>query len=231
MFFALRPSRAILSDVNRDLIETYQAIGKDWRLVSAGLRKHQKLHSRGYYYRVRSSKPRNPARRAARLIYLNRTCWNGLHRVNRRGLFNVPIGTKTAVCLPTDNFERTHALLSGARMMVSDFEPVVDMAGEGDLVFADPPYKIPSHENGFSKYSEKLFGWTDQIRLRDSLQRAKERGVFVVATNADHPSIRRLYGEGFRVRALQRPSVIASNPRYRQAIRELLITANEVDPR
>lgn len=140
----------------------------------------------------------------------------------------MPIGTKTSVCLPTDDFAQTHTLLNTARLIASDFEDVVDLADRGDLLFVDPPYKTLSKETGFAKYNDKLFAWSDQIRLRDCLERARERGAVIVATNADHPSVRKLYAKGFRTRSLRRPSVIASNPRYRQTTRELLITANEV---
>jgi DNA adenine methylase len=228
MFFALRPKRAILSDLNKDLIDTYRAISKDPDSVSAALRKHQCLHSKRHYYRVRSSRPRTVACKAARLIYLNRTCWNGLYRVNTRGQFNVPIGTKTSVCLPTDDFAQTRTLLSTASLIASDFERVIDMAGRRDLLFVDPPYGTVSNASSFAKYHQKLFGWSDQIRLRDCLKRAKQRGAFVVATNVDHASVRNLYAKDFRITSLQRASVIASDPRHRQATRELLITGHEV---
>jgi DNA adenine methylase len=228
MFFALQPKKAILADLSLELVETYDAIRIDWSSVLKTLRKHHRCHSRDYYYHVRSSSPENPTDRAARLIYLNRTCWNGLYRVNRQGKFNVPIGTKTEVCLPTDDFERVHQLLSRARLIGSDFEQVIEMAKSGDLLFVDPPYTTLHSENGFVKYNEKLFSWSDQVRLRDCLTRARQRGVSIIATNADHVSIRKLYCKGFSIQSLRRASVIASNSHYRQATRELLITAGEV---
>jgi DNA adenine methylase len=227
MFFALQPRRAVLSDLNRELIEAYRAIRSDWKAVAKALKKHHVLHSRDHYYRVRSDATRSVTNRAAKLIYLNRTCWNGLYRVNKRGEFNVPIGTKTRVCLPTDDFERIHKLLGPVRLVSCDFERVIETASAGDLVFADPPYTTAHSANGFIKYNETLFGWSDQIRLRDALSRARDRGAFIIATNANHPSIRGLYKDGFSTRPLVRSSVIAADPLFRQTTRELLITAGD----
>ena len=229
MFFALQPPRAILADANAELIRTYRAIKNDWRGVERALRKHHLRHSRQHYYYVRASVPNDPHERAARLIYLNRTCWNGLYRrVNlQKGKFNVPIGTKTRVCLPMIPIQ-IHQLLSRAKLLKSDFEQVIAMAKTGDFLFVDPPYTTLHNENGFVKYNEKLFSWQDQIRLRDCLLLASQRGVAFVATNADHRSIRQLYSKHFLVQSLRRSSVIASDSRYRQQTRELLITTREV---
>jgi DNA adenine methylase len=224
LYFALQPARAILADLNLELIQTYLAIKDDWRRVAEVLRRHHLRHSRDYYYRVRASRPTGLTERAARLVYLNRTCWNGLYRVNRRGQFNVPIGTKTQVCLTTDDFERVHRLLRGARLVQSDFERIIKMAKSGDFLFVDPPYTTLHNDNGFIKYNEKLFSWSDQVRLRNSLVDAQKRGVFFIATSADHQSIRHLYREGFRIRSVQRASLIAADSDHRQSVRELLIT-------
>jgi DNA adenine methylase len=121
---------------------------------------------------------------------LNRTCFNGIYRVNLRGAFNVPKGTKSAVVLPTDDFSEAQRLLRRAKLLDGDFEEVIDQAQSGDLVFADPPYTVRHNNNGFIKYNEKLFSWDDQERLARVLTRAAKRGVKVVATNADHREIR-----------------------------------------
>ena len=231
MFFGLQPTRAILSDLNPELIATYRAIKKNWHEVRTALKRHHGRHTPNYYYRMRSKTIADPIERAARFVYLNRTCWNGLYRVNKQGAFNVPVGTKTSVCLSSDDFEHVHSLLRHARLISSDFEQVIAMAGSGDFVFADPPYTTLHSNNGFVKYNEKLFAWADQVRLHSCLLRAQQRGATVVATNADHSSIRDLYSGTFHVRALRRASVIASDSKYRQDIGELLITAGEVKPK
>lgn len=227
VFFHLAPRRAILSDLNVDLMETYAALRDCWEDVAGFLSRHQRKHSSTYYYEIRSSKPRTVASRAARFIYLNRTCFNGLYRVNQKGEFNVPKGTKTAVILDTDNFEKVADLLSNAALLSTDFESVIDSAQSEDLVFADPPYTVMHALNGFLKYNEVLFSWRDQIRLAECLARAAQRGVTVVSTNADHPSVRKLYEETFNIRRLQRNSLISGKSTHRRVVGELLITSTE----
>lgn len=159
VFFHLEPDRAILSDTNDELIGTDAAIRDHRARLEAALRRHHARHSEGHYYRVRDSSPESIGTRAARMIYLNRTCFNGIYRVNRDGRFNVPKGTKSSVILDTDDFTAAARLLAAADLRTSDFEPVIDEASEGDFVFADPPYTVSHNNNGFVKYSEKLFSW------------------------------------------------------------------------
>lgn len=225
MFFSLLPARAVLADLNADLIETYSALQRDWQTVSRLLRTYQDLHSPSFYYTMRSSTPRGQSTRAARLIYLNRTCWNGLYRVNLHGHFNVPIGTKQNVVLKADNFPAISRALQTALLRTSDFESIVRRAQPSDFIFADPPYVTAHSNNGFLKYNETLFSWNDQVRLKECLHTAARRGVLVMATNADTPSIRQLYAEGFTVRSLSRQSVVAAAADKRAMTRELVITS------
>ncbi len=225
LFFALQPKEAILSDLNANLIEAFSVVKDDWEMVAAALRRYHRLHSASFYYRIRESRPRSEVMRAANFIYLNRTCWNGLYRVNTRGQFNVPIGTKKNVVLDTDDFCRASALLKGAKLIASDFESVIHRARRGDLVFADPPYVTAHSQNGFLKYNEKLFNWNDQVRLMKCLRSAKKNGVQIVATNADTPSIRKLYEKWFTVRTITRSSIIAASPARRGTSNELVITS------
>lgn len=223
MFFGLHPARALLSDCNVELIETYKAIADDWQAVHAHLRRHDRLHSKAHYYSVRDQRPRNAATRAARFIYLNRTCWNGLYRVNRQGVFNTPIGTKTRAILATDDFEAVANLLRRAHLVAGDFETQIDAANEGDLIFADPPYTVRHQYNGFVKYNEQLFSWADQERLCAALARAKDRGANVICTNADHWSIRELYERDFKIFPLERYSSIAGAGGTRGRYAEVVI--------
>src|SRR5690606_34900787 len=105
------------------------------------------------------------------------TCFNGLYRVNLKGEFNVPVGAKTSVLLPDDDFELVGKWLKEVKFTSEDFETIIDQAGIGDFVFADPPYTVRHNNNGFIKYNENLFSWADQVRLRDALFRAKGRGA------------------------------------------------------
>lgn len=225
VFFALQPENAVLSDLNAELIDTFLAIREDWKGVTRLLEKHQRLHSKGHYYSTRSSRPRKPAARAARFIYLNRTCWNGLYRVNLRGQFNVPKGTKKMVLLETDDFEKVHRLLQKTELKASDFEPVIETARAGDVVFADPPYITAHANNGFVKYNERLFSWKDQIRLKNSLLRAAKRGAFVLSTNSCTSAIKRLYEGTFNITTATRASVIASSSLNRGVRTEMIITS------
>ena len=102
VFFHLQPQNALLGDSNKELVDTYRAIKSEWKLVYRYLRAHHTKHSKEYYYQIRKSRPISSASKAARFIYLNRTCWNGLYRVNLSGVFNVPIGTKSTVVFADD---------------------------------------------------------------------------------------------------------------------------------
>lgn len=225
VFFALRPKKAILADSNAELIQTYRAIRADPDAVKKGLQVHAERHSKKHYYATRDQSLKNRFTRAARFIYLNRTCWNGLYRVNSDGEFNVPKGTKSQVILPSDNFGGIALALKNAVLRVSDFRKTIALATEGDLVFADPPYTVHRNQNGFIKYNKRLFSWDDQIALRDSLEQAQTRGAIVISTNASHISIRGLYKD-FSIKALNRASVISSDSSFRGTYKELLITAN-----
>lgn len=223
VFFRMRPKRAILSDRNQRLIETYEALRDEHCAVKNLLYRYDCLHSVDHYYKVRSQKLRSRAARAAQLIYLNRTCWNGLYRVNRQGTFNVPIGTKTKVVLESDAFDEVAELLSGVTLRTCDFAESFSGAGRGDFVFVDPPYTVKHDNNGFIKYNEGLFSWADQIRLRDCIEAAIGRGANVLLTNAYHPSVRALYkhiGEHEKVR---RASVIAASADNRRECYELVV--------
>jgi DNA adenine methylase len=227
IFFGVDCGSAILADVNGDLIDTYRAIKEDWRSVTKKLTHHAKRHSAEYYYAQRAARPRALSARAARFIYLNRTCFNGIYRVNLKGEFNVPIGTRASVLLDTDNFERTSKLLQCADLRVSDFQPVLESARKGDFVFVDPPYTVAHNTNGFLKYNEQIFSWNDQLRLRKTLLRLSQRGIEFILTNADHPSIVELYSDDFCVRRVSRNSAVGSLATYRNRVTELLICARK----
>jgi DNA adenine methylase len=226
IFFSLQPNAAVLSDLNPDLINAYVSIRDHSDKVNTALRQHHRRHSKDYYYEMRAKAMRARHTRAAQFIYLNRTCWNGLYRVNLAGNFNVPIGTKTKVILETDNFPVTANMLNRAKLHCRDFEETINESREKDVIFADPPYTIHHNHNGFVKYNENIFSWQDQIRLRDALVRAVARGCKVIMTNANHECVRDLYSEGFSLTPLSRMSVIAGSSSARKAYEELLIVSN-----
>jgi len=190
------------------------------------MRNHHDAHGSDYYYGVRSSIPEDRVARAARTMYLNRTCWNGLYRVNLKGVFNVPIGTKSSVVFEHDDFHGISTQLLAADIRCCDFEETISEAQIGDFLFVDPPYTVRHNMNGFIKYNENLFSWNDQIRLRHAVAAAIERGAAIVVTNADHDSVRELYEDICDYRSVVRASVLASETARRGKTTEALFSAN-----
>lgn len=224
VFFSMpQISSFILSDINSDLVNCYEAIRNNFLAVEKHLHVHHVNHSKDYYYQVRDSQPREPSKKAARFLYLNRTCFNGLYRVNRQGRFNVPIGTKSNVLLDNDNFSEISARLNQGILLNQDFEVTLSMAGKGDFVFIDPPYTVNHNLNGFIEYNEKIFRWEDQIRLKNSIVSALNRGAMITVTNADHQSIRELYADVCNFQKLERNSVIAGKISHRKITSEILM--------
>jgi len=223
VFAHYRPPNALLSDLNAELIGVYSAIRANPTGIVRKLVEHQKHHGREHYYRVRSITYDDPVDAAARFIYLNRTCFNGIYRVNQRGEFNVPIGSRSSVIFDSDDFVGWSHLLKQAEIRTCDFEESIASAGAGDFVFADPPYVVKHNLNGFRKYNEALFSWSDQERLARVLCDAAERGVRVVATNANHPSVSLLYPEIFHRIPATRGSCVAGSAANRGTTEELIL--------
>jgi DNA adenine methylase len=225
VFFHVNPKQALIGDLNEDLITAYRGVQQNpaavWRLLT----RHHLKHTPDYYYEIRDNySPRGLSEKAARIVYLNRTCFNGIYRVNKFGRFNVPVGSKANVLLDTDDFKAVATALKRVEIRESDFEPLVDEAGEGDFVFLDPPYTVRHNRNGFIKYNEKLFSWDDQERLAKAATRAAERGALVVETNASHETIERLYRKDtFRFKTVSRYSVISATNASRKEFEELVI--------
>jgi DNA adenine methylase len=225
VFFHLQPAQSLLGDTNPDLIAAYRGIKQNWKGVVKSLQYHSRQHSDEHYYAIRGRRPTEDIPRASRMIYLNRTCFNGIYRVNLRGEFNVPRGTKDAIMLDSDHFDLMAKLLEGADIRVADFEVLINEAQAGDFVFADPPYTVRHNFNGFVKYNEKLFSWQDQERLAEALIRAKRRGVHILSTNASHSSIRELYDDyGFNLITTSRYSSISASSKHRKQFDELIIS-------
>ena len=223
IFFSQPSVPFVIADLNPELINCYKAIQSDWKKVENLLRTHQKCHSDQYYYQMRDYKPRLESTRAARFIYLNRTCWNGLFRVNLKGKFNVPRGTKNTVLFETDDFENISERLQSGTIICQDFEKTLSIAGEGDFVFIDPPYTVKHNLNGFLKYNEKIFSWEDQKRLKVMAVSAANRGAKITITNANHDSVKELYKGTGEIVKIERNSVIAGNSAHRGITSEILV--------
>jgi len=225
VFFHMQPDHAILSDANGRLIETYQAIKENHKLIEKHLRQHQRDHSKDHYYETRAKSFQSKFTRAAQFIYLNRTCWNGLYRENKKGMFNVPIGTKNNVLLKTDDFAAVSNSLKNVILLNQDFQNTITHAEEGDFIFVDPPYTVAHNNNGFVKYNQNIFSWQDQERLMSSLSEAKLRGAKILMTNANHGSIHALYDKFGTEYALSRRSVISGLNKGRNSTSEYCVSS------
>jgi DNA adenine methylase len=227
VFFRIRPQQAILGDINTDLVSAYNAMKANWQNLLTSLQDHQRLHCTKHFYQVRDRKPQDVLSQASRMIYLNRTCFNGIYRVNTKGEFNVPIGNRNEVLHEDDNFQAISGALQHAEIRNADFEVLIDEAVADDFLFVDPPYTVRHNMNGFIKYNEKLFSWEDQERLATALERARMRGVQIVSTNANHYSIRDLYDrEDFELIEVSRFSPVSASGQSRKDFEELVILSN-----
>jgi len=220
LFFAVQPALASLSDKNTDLISAYSQVRNHPQSVINCLK--GLTNSEEGYYLVRSAAPTSEAERAARLIYLSTLSFNGIHRVNLKGEFNVPYSYKTHVtpCVP-EKINTASVLLRKATIKCQDFEEAVKPARRGDLVYLDPPYTVAHGNNGFLKYNAKIFSWDDQRRLAQIAHELASNGCAVVVSNANHSSIRDLYRD-FRVLQIERYSVIAASGKFRRRIIECI---------
>lgn len=223
VYFFLKPEKAILSDLNSDLINAYNSIKNNPEKLLDLLKKHQLKHSKDYYYQVRNSKPRLDLSKAARFIYLNRASFNGIYRVNKNGIFNVPYGNKSKILHENESFQQLSKILENTKIINSDFEKIIDMAKKNDFLFVDPPYTVAHNNNGFVSYNEKIFSWDDQIRLFNSLKKAKNKGVKIMLTNANHSSIRELYENDFKFIEVSRYSSVSGLSAHRKKYSELII--------
>lgn len=223
LFFGLQPQRAVLGDSCHPLIEAFVAVRDDVNRVLGHLSLLKP--DRETYYQVRHRHSRGRFKRTADFMFLNKTCWNGLYRVNSRGQFNVPFGSpKSPTLVDPSNLRSCSRLLRSTELefRVGDFEQTLDGVGPCDLVYLDPPYVTRHNNNGFVDYNEVLFSWDDQLRLAGIARSLVERGAHVVTTNAFHDEVIDLY-EGFQLRALERKSTLASDTSKRGRVKEAIL--------
>ena len=223
LFFLLCPTRASLSDKCSELIDVYKAVRDDASSIIRYLRPMKP--DRQLFYAMRDRRSRGRLKRAAEFMYLNKTCWNGLYRVNADGRFNVPFGMpKTDFIADFGNLRACARALQcdGIELQSCDFERSLADVEPGDLVYLDPPYVTRHDNNGFVDYNEVLFSWEDQKRLAKRALQLADSGVFVIVTNAHHREVLELY-RGFKWRTLARTSTLASNSGRRGCVKEALL--------
>ncbi len=222
VFFGATPSRAVLSDINAELITAYQAVRDRVGDVIAELHALEPA-SRERYYEVRRWNWRElpPARACARLLFLNRNGFNGLYRVNRGGQFNVPFGgASRPVAEATLRSSSTE--LRRARIDAANVFDILADAKRGDFVYLDPPYAPRSRTASFTSYAEAPFGDAEQRRLAKQVGELAARGVQVLTSNSDTPFVRELYS-GFRLIECRARRSINCNAKRRGPVGELLV--------
>ena len=222
---------AVLSDGNAQLVDAFLAVRDEVDGVVAALGEFARGYGErpvaeraDYYYGVRASELAGVVERAARLIFLNKTCYNGLYRVNREGRFNVPHGRyREPRILDEPGLREASAALAGAQIEALDFEEACARAEPGDFVYLDPPYQPLSATSNFTSYTSADFGPDDQLRLRDVFDDLTARGVAALLSNSDHPDIRELYA-AYAIQTVPMGRAINSKGKGRASIDELLIS-------
>ena len=226
VFFYLQPFQAVLTDINADLILTYRCVRDNLRELITLLQYHQIRHNSDYYYDARNHQSGTDLEKAARFIYLNKTCFNGLYRVNSQGKFNVPVGKyKNPGICQEEVLKLASFALKNVEIKQANFEEVLNYAiGSNDFVYFDPPYYPLNKTSNFTAYSNFCFDENQQIKLRDIFIKLADKGVKIMLSNSDCPFIRDLYS-GFNIHTILAARSINSNGQKRGKINELLVTS------
>ena len=229
LFFALaaggkRFERAVLCDQNAELVSLYRGVRDDVDAVLAALAAYRYDRDLYYHTRAQCTDGWSDARRAARVLFLNKTCFNGLWRVNAAGEFNVPFGRYTNPRIVDEpRLRAASACLAGVEILQGDFSVVCKELGDGDFAYFDPPYVPVSRTATFTSYAATGFRLEDQERLAEELRQLAHRGVRAVLSNADTRVTRTLY-RGLRCRRVQVSRAINSDPTKRGVTGELIVT-------
>ncbi len=216
LFFYLNHNASVISDSNEELIITYQAVKDNVNSIIDILDGF--VNEETFFYQVRSLDPHtlNLSERAARLIYLNKTCFNGLYRVNKKGIFNVPYNKRDS-----EQFYNKETLINASRRLQnttiihSDYKAVLKKhTRKGDFVFLDPPYQPMSKYSDFKRYTKEFFYEKDQKELFIVFKELVDKGCFVILTNSNHPLITDLY-KNFRIEVIETRRLISCDPSTR----------------
>lgn len=213
-----------LSDLNSGLINLYEQIRDNLPELISVLKKHK--NSSEFYYKIRDYKPRTNVNKAAKFMYLNRTSFNGIYRVNSKGEYNVPYGKRQNVDIVTEPLlQNVKNALKNTFISCGSFDIILENVKAKDFVFLDPPYTVSHENNGFIEYNQKLFSWDDQIALKELIKTLIERDVFFLLTNASHQSIRDLYSDipNIKIKKISRHCKVGGRSHTRKMYNELLI--------
>jgi DNA adenine methylase len=228
-FFLLKDHLEIkkiyLSDINQELIITYNAVKNNIENLVNLLKKYKLKHDKEFYYKIRAEdvKKLTPVQIAARFIYLNRTCFNGLYRVNSKGGFNVPIGSyqNPTICNEED-LREISKLLQKDDIVVAQFYDAVKKAKKGDFVYFDPPY-YPVKKDSFTTYTKDGFLEKEQEKLKEAFVSLDKKGCKVMLSNSDTPFIRNLYKD-YKINTVLATRMINCDGKNRGKINELVVT-------
>lgn len=227
VFFDLLPERGFLSDLNKELVTTYNVIKNNVEGLIASLKKHKT--EKEYFLKVRAQDPNKMGDLdvASRFIFLNRTCFNGMYRVNKAGGFNVPYGKydNPLIC-DEDNLKKVSIALQRIEIKHQDYKEVLKKAKKGDFVYFDPPYYPVSKTASFTSYTAESFLDKEQIELRDTVLELNKRGCFVMLSNSDTLFINEIYSgfKGIRINKVEAGRAINSKGSGRGKVTEVLIT-------
>ena len=212
---------AVLGDGNAELVNAYEVVQSQGPKLAERLQGFK--HSKDNYYAVRAKEEIEPLARAARFLYLNKTCFNGLWRVNASGKFNVPVGSyKNPTIVLPENILAWQSILAGAELHCRDFEPAIGAASSGDFLYADPPYLPRSKSADFTAYTADKFALKDHERLAASLVSAGKRGVKFLCSQGDSAVIRALYKE-FEIVTVSVQHSVGARASSRVKVDEVLI--------
>lgn len=229
LFFHLFPiikqmnTRAYLSDNVEELINLYKIIRDDIETLVNVSKTH--IYDEEYYYKIRSQDPKklSKAQRASRILYLNKTCFNGLYRVNSKGQFNVSFGDYTdPVIVDKETLRYASEAFRYARLFTGDFELVLENAQKNDFVYLDPPYVPLSATSNFTGYTAGSFGFSDHKRLREVFGKLEAKGCYVMLSNSNTDFVRELYSD-YNIKTVNAMRAINSDAAKRGSIKELLI--------
>ncbi len=223
LFFASSPEQAVLSDKNPFLVNAYLIVRDDPEGLALSLKKHRA--DRDYYYAMREVDPAtlSDVERASWFLYLNRTCYNGLWRVNRNGKFNVPFGRyQNPRILDKDNLGKASFALRRAAILCADFTLALEGVEKGDFVYLDPPYHPLGGTSDFTGYVKDGFGPSDQERLAKAFHKLTATGVMAMLSNSDTELVRRLYS-GFIVETIQAKRPVNCRADRRGAVNEVIV--------
>lgn len=219
-----RFKKAVIGDSNEDLMAAFQSVQSNVEGLIRELSAKKYRYDETVYYRVREEEPsEDPVKRAARFIYLNRTCFNGLYRVNRSGGFNAPFGkfTNPLIC-DGENLRAVSSALKGVKLALADFATIVERAKKGDAVYFDPPYLPISKTSSFTAYNAGGFGLGDHYRLAGYFKELVSMGVSVVLSNSLSEKTRDMYS-GFDIRELTGARNIGGPAEYRSPVKEMMV--------